>query len=351
MAQLRLAGQQLSEQMQFYPFAGYLWELAVLYKRYVLLASPQTDNLSAVRSYYLSSRFYNPTSGGNITDIPPVQILNLRTGSYELLIQSLTLIGGAVVALKAMAEILQIIRDWDLDRDKKRLVNRKLRNEIRTQNLDFIERVPETVKMLSEGDGLGFSLIPLPSDTNSVRRRGRSTRDKILDRIQRDSIAVAIAPFTLLQVEFIPDISVFMIYSSRDENTVSRLQRALSANGIEVYHPRANLRIESIFTSQIADAIQNSTYVLVVLSANSLGSQWVEQEIALALEKEYREKRRILIPVLIDDAARRSEVFWVQNILRERQFIDFRDTESEVNYADAFANLMHRITASGNPQL
>jgi len=72
---------------------------------------------------------------------------------------------------------------------------------------------------------------------------------------------------------------------------------------------------------ELADgaAIDEMTYFLVVLSSNSVDSRWVQEELAVAMTRQFKTKGVTVLPVLLDDVADRIPPF-----LRDRVFADFR---------------------------
>ncbi len=80
---------------------------------------------------------------------------------------------------------------------------------------------------------------------------------------------------------------------------------------INVWFDEANMTIGSLPGDEAKKAIEEVQYVLVLLSAQSLKSKWVIQEIEMALEIEAKINRVKVLPVLLDDCE-------VPNSLRDR---------------------------------
>lgn len=89
---------------------------------------------------------------------------------------------------------------------------------------------------------------------------------------------------------------VFISYSRRDQEAVSKIQKALARQGVDVWIDQEDIGTGSRWDLQIEEGIQKSKKVLVILSAESIVSQNVSDEWAFALEKG-----KHLIPVLLEE--------------------------------------------------
>jgi hypothetical protein len=71
---------------------------------------------------------------------------------------------------------------------------------------------------------------------------------------------------------------VFISYSRRDLAFVNQLVSDLKETGMDVWHDLSGLEGGSRWRIEIQNAIQNSDYIIVVLSPDSVKSEWVERE-------------------------------------------------------------------------
>ena len=69
----------------------------------------------------------------------------------------------------------------------------------------------------------------------------------------------------------------------------------------DIWIDENQLSISDAISSEIQRNIQNSDYVIVFLSSNSVDSKWIRQEIYEALYQELKYREVKLIPCLIDD--------------------------------------------------
>lgn len=75
---------------------------------------------------------------------------------------------------------------------------------------------------------------------------------------------------------------VFISYSRKDLTFVEHLISDLKKTGIDVWYDLSGLEGGSRWGTEIKNAIQNSDYVIVVLSPDSIASEWVEREYLLS---------------------------------------------------------------------
>jgi uncharacterized protein YjbI with pentapeptide repeats len=93
----------------------------------------------------------------------------------------------------------------------------------------------------------------------------------------------------------------FVSYSHRDSAFVDKLRDRLYAEGINVWLDRRDL-VAGTLQDQVWRAIQLHHVVILVLSEDSVASDWVENELDMARTKEKAEGRAVLCPVALDDA-------------------------------------------------
>jgi TIR domain/Pentapeptide repeats (8 copies) len=105
--------------------------------------------------------------------------------------------------------------------------------------------------------------------------------------------------------------SCFISYSSKDEAFAKRLHADLQNNGVRCWFAPEDMKIGDKFRQRIDEAIHVNERLLLILSENSVSSEWVEKEVETAFEKEQRQKpRTVLYPVRLDNAVMDSHTGW-----------------------------------------
>ena len=85
--------------------------------------------------------------------------------------------------------------------------------------------------------------------------------------------------------------------------------------------------------------------LLLILSENSIDSNWVEKEVETAFEEESKNGRHVLFPVRIDNSVMDTNKAWAADLRRTRHIGDFRDWTNPAKYNEAFEGLMRDLTA------
>lgn len=111
---------------------------------------------------------------------------------------------------------------------------------------------------------------------------------------------------------------------------------------------RTQVKIRDRLRDAIDQAIKLRDKLLVILSANSIENNWVEDEVEAALEEERRnpDRRTVLLPIMIDKAMEHTDRAWAQKIKRTRYIGDFTQWKDYDAYQKAFVRLLRDLQAT-----
>lgn len=137
----------------------------------------------------------------------------------------------------------------------------------------------------------------------------------------------------------------FISYSSKDDEFAKRLHSDLQDNGVRCWFAPEDLKIGDKIRFGIDEAIRIHDKLLLILSENSINSQWVEQEVEKALEKERDENRLVLFPIRIDDSVFETKAGWAPFVKNSRNIGDFSDWKNHDSYKKAFERLLRDLKA------
>ena len=126
---------------------------------------------------------------------------------------------------------------------------------------------------------------------------------------------------------------IFISYSRKDSDFVRKLAGDLEKAGYDVWWDLTDLRGGDDWVRVIPEAIHASQFVLVVLTPNSIESEWVEKEYTQALSL-----RKKIIPILLVP----SKVPFALNTIN---FINFATGE----YADNYRKLLEAMDYTDEP--
>jgi hypothetical protein len=138
-------------------------------------------------------------------------------------------------------------------------------------------------------------------------------------------------------------LSCFISYSSRDSEFAKRLHADLVGQGVRCWFAPEDLRIGDKFRQRIDDSIQSHDKLLLILSAESIRSAWVEAEVEAAFEKERKENRVVLFPIKLDDEIMDTQFSWAALLRRTRHIGDFREAAAGVAYETAMNRLLRDL--------
>ncbi len=136
---------------------------------------------------------------------------------------------------------------------------------------------------------------------------------------------------------------LFISYSHMDSVFVDRLEQGLNEKGVRFWRDIHNLTAGKIET-QLDRAIRQNPTVLLILSKNSLNSDWVQHEVRKARNLEKELGRDALCPIALDDSWKSSR--WPQRIMeqvKEYNILDFSKWEDDATFNEKFAKLLRGL--------
>jgi hypothetical protein len=162
-------------------------------------------------------------------------------------------------------------------------------------------------------------------------------------------------------IDFLPALlqpplqSCFISYSTEDQEFAERLHTDLQNEGVRCWFAPKNLQGGKKLYEQIDQAIKVHDRLLLILSADSMGSKWVKTEIAKARRKEIEQGRRALFPVRVVefDEIQKWECFDADTCtdsardVREYFIPDFSNWKDHAAYRKAFDRLLRDLKDEG----
>jgi hypothetical protein len=140
--------------------------------------------------------------------------------------------------------------------------------------------------------------------------------------------------------------SCFISYSSKDEEIAKRLYTELQSKGVRCWFAPEDLKIGDEFRTRIEESIRICEKLLIVLSENSINSEWVKTEVEAAYEKEIRQKKLVLFPIRLDDSVMETDQAWAAHIRRTRHIGDFCNWKDYDSFRTAFDCLLRDLKAN-----
>ena len=147
--------------------------------------------------------------------------------------------------------------------------------------------------------------------------------------------------------------SLYISHSSKDEYFAQRLYTDLQDNGVRCWFAPHDVQGGKKLYDQIDQAIRIYDRLLLILSEDSMASNWVKTEIANARQKEANEGKRVLFPIrLVDfEAIKGWKLFHADTgidsarEIREYFIPDFSNWKDHGSYKKAFERLLRDLKA------
>ena len=111
--------------------------------------------------------------------------------------------------------------------------------------------------------------------------------------------------------------SLFLCHASVDKPFVEKLANDLKGAGVNVWFDQWNIRVGESITWKIDEGIRENEYLSIVMSPESVNSEWVKTELGAAWNKQMATRKIVVLPVLYRDCA-------IPAILADRKYADFR---------------------------
>ena len=146
--------------------------------------------------------------------------------------------------------------------------------------------------------------------------------------------------------------SCFISYSTKNQDFAERLHSKMQGKGLRVWFSPEDIQGGKKLHEQIDEAIRVYDKLLLVLSPESMNSEWVKTEIRKARKAEIKEKGRKLFPIRLIDF-KPIEVWELPDSSGEdlaeevRKFFipDFSNWKDHDSFESAFARLLRDLKA------
>ena len=157
-----------------------------------------------------------------------------------------------------------------------------------------------------------------------------------------------------LLIDYLPSLlnqpiqfySVFISYSSKDQDFADRLYADLQNKGVRCWFAPHDMPIGAKIIDAIDEAIRLRDKVLLILSENSAASDWVEGEVTRSLDEERERKQVVLFPVRIDDTVLQATKPWTRLLRGQRNIGDFSRWKDHDAYQKVLERLLRDLTVT-----
>ena len=127
-------------------------------------------------------------------------------------------------------------------------------------------------------------------------------------------------------------MSVFISYSTKDSDFVTKLSTELVRNRIKVWLDKWEMQPGDSLIDKIQVGLQDASFLLVVLSKNSADSPWCKKEQNAGIMRELNERKVVVIPIIMEDCE-------VPLLLQEKVYANFK-----TNFDQGFSELLRPLS-------
>jgi hypothetical protein len=208
---------------------------------------------------------------------------------------------------------------------------------------------------LSEAKGLETMRHSGPSTVGveTIVKSGGKIPESFLRGCGVPDALIAYLPSLLGAMQPVQFYTCFLSHSSADKGFARRLHSRMHDEGLRVWFDEIDMLSGKKLHEQIDEAIRIHDKVLIVLSSNSMNSEWVKTELRKAFKLERSEGKRKLFPIgLVPYSALRDwECFDADHgkdlavEVREYFIPDFTNWKDEDAFETAFTKLLQALKA------
>jgi uncharacterized protein YjbI with pentapeptide repeats len=140
--------------------------------------------------------------------------------------------------------------------------------------------------------------------------------------------------------------SCFISHSGKDLEFAEKLYSDLQNHGVRCWFASEDMKIGKKTWDAIYHFIRMRDIILVILSEDSIASDWVEEEVNAALAEENKRKKPIFLPIRVDAAVLESDQAWAEYINNTRNICDFSNWKDHDAYHQSLDKLLDDIKIS-----
>lgn len=127
--------------------------------------------------------------------------------------------------------------------------------------------------------------------------------------------------------------SVFLSHSHEDKEFARRIASDLRLAGHAVWIDEAEIQLGDSLIGKIREGLDQVDFVVAIVSAKSVNSEWVTRELEIASTRELSEGRVVVLPLLIERVP-------LPGFLQGKLYADFSNSDA---YEEGLALLLDRL--------
>jgi len=129
--------------------------------------------------------------------------------------------------------------------------------------------------------------------------------------------------------------SIFLSHNHSDKPFARRLASDLANHGVRVWIDEAEILVGDSLIAKIRAGIDEVDYVGAILSPDAVASQWVQEELDVAMNQQIRGRRIKVLPLLCHSCE-------IPGFLLGKLYLDMSTNDK---YQENFPQLLRRLIA------
>ncbi len=200
-------------------------------------------------------------------------------------------------------------------------LRKKVRQELAQQYSEEAAKLYDYSLLVSDymwSTGIGFKNNITTSVANEITVL---SKDYGIDKMSIGTFLCNPSPKTsrlLLKsiVEYYDRPTFFLSYSHTDSKFVDALSEIIEGASARVWRDKKSMDIADSISEKLENAISDSDYFCLILSAKSISSPWVQREYRAALQLQIKKGIPRILPILVEDVE-------IPTFLKDIKYADF----------------------------
>ncbi|MBW2467019.1 MAG: toll/interleukin-1 receptor domain-containing protein [Deltaproteobacteria bacterium] len=143
--------------------------------------------------------------------------------------------------------------------------------------------------------------------------------------------------------------SCFISYSDKNREFALKLYEDLQDHGVRCWLTTENLKKRDRIHAVTDAAVKMHDKIILILSEDSIDSDWAENNYTQAIEKEIESGKTVLVPVVLDDSVEKTDQPWAVEMRRSRYAADFSMWRDDVFYKEVLGYLLDELNSDEEP--
>jgi len=117
-------------------------------------------------------------------------------------------------------------------------------------------------------------------------------------------------------VKFMKDYKVFIAHASENKSSARKIAEKLTKSGYQAWFDEWEIKVGDSIVDKINEGIQDSSFMVVLFSKDSVNKPWVKKEMNSGLMIELKKRNVFVLPALLEDCE-------IPPLFSDKRYADF----------------------------